>query len=366
MPDPRLVTDLGGLTLGRAGLAPAGRHTRVSDSVLAYTILPLTSLYRSHWILYFFHPYSTHSIAMIDPSQVQELAAKAPPVVVDVGASRGIHPRWEALLPHITVVGFEPDTRSFSQLQQTDEVRYLNTALFRDRGPKTFHLCRKPTNSSVYPPNREWLAQFPDPERFDVLETVTVNCVTLEEALASIDIAQMDFIKLDTQGSELDILEGAGDYLDGCIGVEVEVQFSPIYSGAALFHDVGAILWRKGFELFDLRRIFWSRVGGLPAGQKKGQLAYGDALFFRPPGWASSQEQCLRQTTLFLAYSYADAALQCAEADESLRRLLEQLSADDSGQPSKSLLTSLLGRWVGNQPKPPAKFKDGALGGIPN
>ncbi len=290
---------------------------------------------------------------MLDPKHLKKLAAGAPLVVVDVGAARGIHPKWRSFLPHVTVIGFEPDERSFRELEQTENVKYVQSALHREKGDQVFHLCRKPTNSSIYPPNREWLAQFPDPERFDVLETVPMACVSLEDALSGIAVDRMDFIKLDTQGSELDILEGAGPFLDDCIGIEVEVEFSPLYRGARLFHEVDAFLHDKGFELFDLRRVFWGRKEGVPARQRKGQLTYGDALYFRPPGWARSPEQRSRQAALFLAYSYADAALHCAEGDPSLGKLLRPLALDASRTQASAGY------------EPPGKFKDGALGGVP-
>ena len=53
---------------------------------------------------------------------------------------------------------------------------------------------------------------------------------------------RVDFIKLDTQGSELDILHGAGSLLDNCSGLQLEVMFSPLYEGQPLFADVDAYL----------------------------------------------------------------------------------------------------------------------------
>src|SRR5207248_2510884 len=65
-------------------------------------------------------------------------------------------------------------------------------------------------------------------------------------------VDRVDFIKLDTQGSELDILQGAGFLLDDCLGLQLEVMFSPLYEGQPLFADVDTYLRSRGFVLWRL------------------------------------------------------------------------------------------------------------------
>jgi len=62
-------------------------------------------------------------------------------------------------------------------------------------------------------------------------------------------------IKLDTQGSELDILTGAINALRGVIALEIEVEFNPIYTGQPLFADVDTFLRRHGFVLWRLEHL---------------------------------------------------------------------------------------------------------------
>lgn len=57
----------------------------------------------------------------------------------------------------------------------------------------------------------------------------------------------VDAIKLDTQGSELDILRGASRALSSCTLIEIEVEFNPIYEGQNLFCDVDRFLRDRGF-----------------------------------------------------------------------------------------------------------------------
>src|SRR5207249_2189584 len=63
-----------------------------------------------------------------------------------------------------------------------------------------------------------------------------------------------EFIKLDTQGSELDILRTVDDsQWPDVLAVEVEVEFAELYTNQPLFFDVDGFLRSKGMVLFDLR-----------------------------------------------------------------------------------------------------------------
>ena len=66
------------------------------------------------------------------------------------------------------------------------------------------------------------------------------------------NITEVDFIKIDTQGSELDILEGSLDFLSRTVGIEVEMEFVEVYKGQPLFDEVNSFLTRNGFNLFDI------------------------------------------------------------------------------------------------------------------
>lgn len=68
---------------------------------------------------------------------------------------------------------------------------------------------------------------------------------------------QPDVMKVDTQGTELDVPQGAGRLLDSVLAVELEVEFVPQYVGQALFADVDTFLRRQNLMLRGLRRTYW-------------------------------------------------------------------------------------------------------------
>ena len=127
------------------------------------------------------------------------------------------------------------------------------------------------------------------------------------------NINEVDFIKIDTQGYELPILRGYANNFDSVIGLEIEVEFEPMYEGQPLFSDVDNFVKDKGFSLVDLKRYYWKRQNNVNTGNSKGQMIFGDALYFKSPEQILlmpniSQEKIIRCIFIYLAYGYVDLA----------------------------------------------------------
>jgi FkbM family methyltransferase len=252
-----------------------------------------------------------------------ELLRDNPLYVVDVGASGGIDPRWRAFTPHFKGILFEPDPREYSRLRQASDANLivLSAALSDTPGETEFHLCRKQQVSSVYRPNFSFITRFPDASRFDVVDRIRVVTNTLDNELRSAGIGEVDFIKVDVQGFELAVLRGGREILNRVIGLEIEVEFAPMYEGQPLFADVDVFLRERGFELFDLRRYFWKRPA-TSEDSRRGQLVFGEALYFRAPETVmtlagSTREKVIRAACTYLVYGYRDLAATLIEQGHS-------------------------------------------------
>src|SRR5262249_12351091 len=207
---------------------------------------------------------------------VLELAAQllgpGATTVVDVGASQvggvaemvaesrnpgGTVEAWWRLHPVASLVGFEPDAVECRRLNDSvrpgRSERYFATALGKSDGTGTLHLAVRPACSSLYPPDAAVVRRYPQVYG-DIREVGTeeVALTTLDSWWIDAGRPRISFIKLDTQGSEWDILTAGSRVLPGCLGLEVEVEFNALYLGQPLFHDVDRLLREAGFSLWRL------------------------------------------------------------------------------------------------------------------
>lgn len=225
---------------------------------------------------------------------------KPPIVVVDVGARSGVQAIWEKARYPVLVLGFEPDAEECDALNARTpdasdhlvQARYFPWALAEDRSQRSLYLYKDRRLSSFYLPNEALLSQFPVPRllsegAFSVDAKVDLDCISLDEFCQREKVGKVDFIKLDTQGSELEILRGGDKALDGVFGIAVEVEFSPLYAGQPLFGDIDAYLRSKGFSLFDLNRHWWKRSAEQGV-ESRGQVMFADAIYLRDPALSSS------------------------------------------------------------------------------
>ena len=245
---------------------------------------------------------------------MRNLLKENPLIFVDVGASGGMHKRWLQFGSDIKSILFEPDIEEFKKLSlnKSDNSIIINSALAESRKIVDFNICKKQELSSIYKPNLSLLGKYEDSERFEIEKTISMEADSLNNLLKKESIYDIDFIKIDTQGSELDILRGATDYFKNTIGFEVEVEFVQLYHDQPLFREVNSFIETRGFNLVDLRRTYWKRKRNNYS-DNKGQLIFADALYFKQPEEIIAlsdlnQEKIIRSICIYLAYGYHDFA----------------------------------------------------------
>jgi len=138
-----------------------------------------------------------------------------------------------------------------------------------------------------------------------------------------------DFLSLDTQGSELDILRGAKATLhDYCVALATEIEFHPMYEGQALFSGIFDFALSHGFYFVGFTYLQEISPKRMPLGARaKGFLAFGDALFLRRIDSVksiarSSDERhlmLLKLAFVALNFGYLEYALLVLEAAEQTR-----------------------------------------------
>ncbi|HZP40967.1 MAG TPA: FkbM family methyltransferase [Candidatus Binatia bacterium] len=181
-------------------------------------------------------------------------------VLVDVGANGGVARHWDVLGPAARHVAFEPDARECARPNaacRDARVTYYPYALAGQSGPRTFWVRGFGAGCSFFPcTDRRALARF-FPDEFvrtlaDAERAVALDAVAFDEFAARERLPPPDFMKLDVEGAELEILEGASRALAGLLGACVEVHFDETLAPAAPFWAIDRFMQARGFRLFDL------------------------------------------------------------------------------------------------------------------
>jgi FkbM family methyltransferase len=204
--------------------------------------------------------------------------AGARAIIFDVGANRGqTTARYRALFPAATIHAFEP-VREFFQtcLKNTvgdDRVIMNNIALSDTEGEVMFHETIGGQSSSVLPQG-DLIPYYFAAGDFTESRSYPVKTRSIDSYCLEAHIGQIDILKLDTEGFELNVLKGASRLLQaGRIRVIYsEVNFERFWEKCALYHHLAAFLENFGMDLFALYNVGAGALGATKSG---------DALFVR-------------------------------------------------------------------------------------
>jgi len=189
--------------------------------------------------------------------------------VLDVGCRGGPPDAWLPI-PDLRIIGFDVDGRECKRLISLyPQFTFVTCALGSKAGEGCFYLAQDTSSSSFYPPREEVLSSYKVVDAWDKVPIRTLDSFAQEYFPTG-----ADFLKLDAQGYELEILWGSVETLKSVVLVQAEVEFNPLYQGQPLFGEVDAFLRAQGFELWDFRQI--THYG-------RGQLYWADAYYVPKP-----------------------------------------------------------------------------------
>jgi len=247
------------------------------------------------------------------------LFANSPFTLVDVGCGGGLVPVWRQFQAGLRAIGVDPQVEECRRLQAAEtnpRVRYVPRFLKLpedhpyhqargDRGPWTGNPWER--TSAAQAMNRLRAEVVPE-EQFktlnawdsqELVEEATTS--TLDELVAEQDVMPVDFVKIDVDGPDVEVLLSAEKTIreSPALGCSLEVN----YSGSDdptdnTFHNVDRILRSWGFDLFDLstRRCTTAalpasfRFDDAPHQTELGRILQGDALYLRDPvGWRQNE-----------------------------------------------------------------------------
>jgi FkbM family methyltransferase len=174
--------------------------------------------------------------------------------VFDVGANTGQYYRFLRDMVGFAgpVISYEPTPALVADLTRNasrDNAWHVNAiALDRAAGEATFHVARDTQFSSLRTPGPVGMELFSDGRMEG--DAITVKTETLAREIARWRDRlgfQRPYLKLDTQGHDLAVAEGAGDALAVFVAIQSEAAIVPIYSDAPGIVTALNFFTRRGF-----------------------------------------------------------------------------------------------------------------------
>jgi FkbM family methyltransferase len=198
-------------------------------------------------------------------------------VVFDVGANIG---QFAELLRHAgypgRIVSFEASSAAHLTLtararRDANWIIAPRIALGDREGTITLNLAGNSVSSSVLPMLSSHVGAEPK-SRYVGSESTELR--TLDKtAMDFISENDRIFLKLDVQGFEERVLQGARELLPRVQGIQIELSLVPLYEGERLFHPMLDDLEKCGYEI-------WSLLPGF-TDPRTGRMLQLDAVLFR-------------------------------------------------------------------------------------
>ncbi len=180
-------------------------------------------------------------------------------VLFDIGACEAEDSiRYALMFPNATIHSFEPLPSNLEIIRDnldktklTHHIQLHEIALSDKNGTATFHVSSSSQgvhankSSSLLEPKDHLI--FYDFVNFD--EKIEVQTATLFDFCQTQHLTHIDFIHMDVQGAELNVLKGAGKLIHSIKAIWLEVSPHEIYKGQALENEVYSFMKANGFFL---------------------------------------------------------------------------------------------------------------------
>ena len=194
-------------------------------------------------------------------SFISKLLAKKKLVALDVGAQGGFFnesifsKKYNFFFDPIVV---EPIPDEAKKLEERN-YKAISQGLWSENCKKKLYILgNRLGSSSMYKPNPDMLGLYDFKEKdfpiFDVTDEIDIECTTIKESLNKFRVNNLDFLKIDTQGSELQILKGLGEFFP--LIMKIEVQIIPMYENVPNWSELINYLYKLNYMICE-----WIEIG---------------------------------------------------------------------------------------------------------
>ena len=169
-----------------------------------------------------------------------------PAKILDIGAHLG---DWyfeiKDIYPNSEVLSIEANPNCANKLSQNNP-NYLITFLGKNEGVVDFYV------PNTHPTSTGASSYIEQTSIFDGVKPQQLQVITLDSLNQ-----QFDFIKMDVQGSELDVIKGGLNTIKNSTILQLELSMLDYNQGAPKASEIISYLYNLGFELFDIGSFYF-------------------------------------------------------------------------------------------------------------
>ena len=178
-------------------------------------------------------------------------------------SNRGFAKKIRSIFPKAWIYSFEPLIESFEKLNKKfeNDKRFFsfNIALTNNKGKMVFYENEHTGCSSLLEMGDLHKIAYPDSIN---MKKIVVPCDMLDNVYDRLEINGHILLKIDVQGAEKNVLEGAEKFLSNVEIIFCEINFNELYKGNVLFNELSQYLYDKGFKIEGVENVSQSLIDG--------------------------------------------------------------------------------------------------------
>ncbi len=190
---------------------------------------------------------------------IDSLLKKDTILTLDAGAQGGFNSdiffptKYNSFFKNILVEPIKEEAQKLSE-----DKLVINKGLWSKKERKKLYILdNRLGSSSMYLPNKDAFClhniKEKDFENYRVTRTIEIECDTISNQLSNLNIKSLDYLKIDTQGAELEILKGIGNYRP--LLLKIETHFFSMYKDIPSWHKLLNYLYELNYVLIDWKGI---------------------------------------------------------------------------------------------------------------
>lgn len=180
-------------------------------------------------------------------------------VSLDVGAQGGFNSdkffpsKYNIFFENILIEPIKSEAEKLS-----NEKRIINKGLWSKQDKKKLYILgNRLGSSSMYEPDKKKFdlhnVKEENYKNYDVTKTTEIECDSINNLLSELNIKNLDYLKVDTQGAELEILNGIGNYRP--LLIKIETHIFSMYKDVPSWHKLLNHLYELNYVVIDWKGI---------------------------------------------------------------------------------------------------------------